>query len=55
MEMFTKASGKMIKLMATESICTQMAHNMRATGKKINNTEKEKKRGLMVLATKATM
>jgi hypothetical protein len=54
METCMKVSGKMIKLMDTESTCTQMVLNMRDIGGKISSTEKVRKHGLMVHATKET-
>ena len=51
MEMFTKENGKMIRLTALEGTCILMALDMKAIGKKTNNTAKEQKPGLMELAT----
>ena len=54
MEMSTRESGKKIKPMDMENICTLMEPNMKDIGRKINNMGKEKKHGLTVLATKVT-
>ena len=52
--MCTRENGKMTRLMGMENTCTPMVPNTKVIGKKINNTEKEKKHGLMVLAMKVT-
>ena len=54
MEMFTKESGKMIKLMGMANICILMELSMRVTGKRINNMEKVKKHGQMEPAMRET-
>lgn len=54
MEMFTKESGKMIKLMGMANICILMELSMRDTGKRINNMEKVKKHGQMEPAMRET-
>ena len=50
-----KVSGKTIRLMVMENICIQTVLSMKATGKKTNNTGKEKKRGLMEPVIKEIM
>jgi hypothetical protein len=53
-EMFTKASGTMIKLTDMEHISMQMELHTLETGLKINNTARELRNGLMVLNMKET-
>lgn len=55
MEMYMKVNGRMTKPMAMVNICTLMALNMKVNGKKINNTVREKKHGLMAHAMKEIM
>ena len=55
MVMSTKANGKMTRPMVLVYTCILMVPNMKDTGRKINNTVKEKKHGLMVLAIKVIM
>jgi hypothetical protein len=50
-----KENGKMIKLMDLENIYTQMAHNMKVIGKKINSMEKVGRHGQMVHAMREIM
>jgi hypothetical protein len=50
-----KVIGLMIKQKATESTLIWMVRNIRASGKKINNMDKEKKLGQMVLFMKETI
>lgn len=52
METCMKASGRTIRLMATADICTQMVLNMKGSGKKTSSTERVRKLGQTVLATK---
>lgn len=52
MVMFTRASGRMTRLMDMASTCIPMAHNMKDSGKKTSSMEKVKRHGLMVLSTK---
>ena len=52
MVMFMMDRGKMTKLMVTESIAISMEQNMRVTGKKINNMDKDWKLGPTVQSTK---
>ena len=49
------ATGKMIRLMASESTVISMELGTKATGKKINNMDKVLRRGQMEQAIKATM
>jgi hypothetical protein len=53
MEMYTKVSGRMTRLMAREFTPTLMAPSMRENGSKINNTGWALKDGPMVLLMKA--
>ena len=55
MVMSTRANGRMIKLTDMESTCIQMGLSMKVTGKKISNTAKEKRHGLMVPVILETM
>ena len=52
METFTTASGKTIRLTALESTLIRTVPSMRATGWMINNMDRAKKSGLMVLNMK---
>ena len=52
---FTTGSGRTIKLMGSESTRILMAQSMRVTGLMINNMDKAKKSGLMVLNMKVTI
>ena len=52
MEMSTKESGKMTKLMDSESTITLMEQSMKDTGEKISNMVMVKRHGPMVLAMK---
>jgi len=54
MEMCTRVSGKMIRLMGMGDTCILMAPNMRDTGRKTSNMEKERRLGPMAHATKVT-
>jgi hypothetical protein len=55
MAMFMKVNGKMTRLMDMVDTCILMELNMKDTGKKINNMEKEKKHGLTMLVIKEIM
>ena len=55
MEMYMKENGRMIKRMVLESICIQMEHSTKVSGKKINSMELVKKLGQMVLVMKEIM
>lgn len=52
MEMSMMESGRMIRLMGMVSTNTWMGLGIKDTGKKINNTAKEKSLGLTVLCTR---
>ena len=54
METFTTASGKMTRPTALESTLIPMVLSTRVIGLMINNMDKAKKSGLMVLNTKVT-
>ena len=49
------ATGKMIRLMASESTVISMELGTKATGKKINNMDKVLRRGQMEQVIRATM
>ena len=49
------ATGKMIRLMASESTVISMELGTKATGKKINNMDKVLRRGQMEHSLRATM
>jgi len=53
--MFTKANGKMIKLMEKEFTNTLMVLNTMETGKKISKTDMELKHGQMAQSMMALM
>jgi hypothetical protein len=55
MAMFTRANGRMIKLMVKESTPIQMALAMKEIGKKISSTAMALRDGPMVLAIKDSM
>jgi hypothetical protein len=56
MEMFTKANGRTIRHTGSLSTFTMTGLiNMWASGKRINNMEKEKKPGLMALIMKVNI
>lgn len=50
-----KVSGRMIKLMDMESICTLMEQDTKDIGKRINSMVEVKKHGLMVHAMKVNI
>jgi hypothetical protein len=54
MEMCMKANGKKTKLMVLEDICILTVLTTKECGKKISNTEREKRPGLMAPAMKAS-
>jgi hypothetical protein len=55
MGMFTMANGKMIRPTGLASTYTMTGLNMWASGKRINNMEKEKIPGLMALIMKVNI
>jgi hypothetical protein len=55
MGMFTNANGRKIRPTGSVSTYTMTGLNMWASGKRINNMEKEKKPGLMALIMKVNI
>ena len=54
METFTKANGKMIRLMALENTCIPTALNTKASGRKTSNTARARRPGLTEPVTRVT-